>query len=60
MLRLGAPVLYRGKRYILRGLDPMGVSGRMAQLEEPGTSRRISVPVEEVEPAESECAPRSV
>jgi hypothetical protein len=49
-MRIGDPVTYRGKRYVLRGLDPMGVPDRNADLEDPETGERIRVPVAELQP----------
>jgi hypothetical protein len=48
-MRLGDLVLYQGRRYYLRGLDPMSVSERHALLEDAQTGEEVSVPVEEVE-----------
>ena len=47
-MRLGDPVTYRGRRYVLRGLDPMGVPDRRADLEDSETGELIRVPVAEV------------
>jgi putative acetyltransferase len=43
-LRLGALISYHGRRYYVRGLDPLGVANPMAQLEDAETSERIQVP----------------
>lgn len=53
-MRIGYLVTYQGSTYVLRGLDPMSVTDRTAQLEDPRTGRRLVVPVEELEPAEPE------
>ena len=50
-MRIGDPVTYQGRRYILRGLDPMGVAGRRAELEDVKTGKRIRVPAADVAPA---------
>jgi hypothetical protein len=44
-MRIGDPVTYEGRRYVLRGLDPMGVPDRNADLEDCETGERIRVPV---------------
>ncbi len=49
-MRIGDPVTYQGRRYVLRGLDPMGVPERNADLEDPETGERIRVPITEVNP----------
>ena len=50
-MRIGDPVTYEGRRYVLRGLDPMGVPARRAELEDPETGELIRVPADELEPA---------
>ena len=50
-MRIGDPVTYQGRRYVLRGLDPMGVPDRNADLEDVETGERIRVPVADLEPA---------
>ena len=50
-MRIGDSVTYQGRRYVLRGLDPMGVPDRRADLEDPETGESIRVPIAEVEPA---------
>ena len=50
-MRIGDHVTYQGKRYVLRGLDPMGVPDRRADLEDAETGEQIRVPVAELEPA---------
>lgn len=42
-LRVGEDVRWFGRTYVLRGLDPMGVAGRKAELEHPTTHRRVRV-----------------
>ena len=50
-MRIGDQVIYKGRCYVLRGLDPMGVPDRRADLEDVEKGRRIRVPVAELEPA---------
>ena len=50
-MRIGDPVTYQGRRYLLRGLDPMSVPDRRAVLEDVETGELIRVPVAELEPA---------
>ena len=48
-MEIGDLVLFRGELYYLRGLDPMSVSERRAQLEHARTGERIEVPLAELE-----------
>jgi hypothetical protein len=48
-MRIGELVLYEGRRYYLRGLDPMGVTQRQAFLEDAFTGEARAVPVAELE-----------
>jgi hypothetical protein len=48
-MQLGSLVTHKGRTYYLRGLDPMSVSDRQAELEDAFTGARISVPLDEVE-----------
>ena len=48
-MRLGDLLDYEGKRYILRGLDPMGVPERRADLEDAETGEPIRVPIAELD-----------
>ena len=50
-MRIGDHVTYEGRRYVLRGLDPMGVPDRRADLVDVETGERIRAPVAELEPA---------
>ena len=50
-MRIGDHVTYQGRRYVLRGLDPMGVPERRADLEDSETGEQIRVPFVELEPA---------
>ena len=49
-LKIGDLVLHRGRRYYLRGLDPMSVPDRQAFLEDALTGEARMVPVDEIEP----------
>jgi hypothetical protein len=50
-VNLGDPVLYRGRVYVLRGLDPMSVANRTVLLEDERTGELVRAPLDEVEPA---------
>jgi|RhiMetdeSRZDD1v2_1073273.scaffolds.fasta_scaffold373908_4 hypothetical protein len=52
-MAIGDHVLYHGRRYRLRGIDPMSVSERQAELEDLETGERVRVPLDEVEEVES-------
>ena len=47
-MRIGDLLAYRGRRYIVRGLDPMGVPERRADLEDVETGEAIRVPIAEL------------
>ena len=47
-MRIGDLLDYEGKRYILCGLDPMGVPDRRADLEDVETGESIRVPISEL------------
>ncbi len=47
-MRIGDPVIYQGKPYVLRGLDPMGIPDRYADIEDVDTGVAIRVPVSEL------------
>ena len=49
-MKIGDLVLHQGRRYYLRGLDPMSVPDRRAILEDAETGQEVSVPVEDLEP----------
>jgi hypothetical protein len=53
-MQIGDTVIYEGRRYLLRGFDPASVSPRRAYLEEVKTGKQIAVPLDELEPNESE------
>jgi hypothetical protein len=48
-MRLGDPVLIRGRTFVLRGIDPMSVPDRQAEVEDPHTGERFTVPCAELE-----------
>lgn len=48
-MRIGDPITWQGRQYILRGLDPMGIPDRWAELEDVETGERIRVPVAALE-----------
>ena len=50
-MRIGDVVIYQGQRYILCGLDPMGVPERLAEIQDVQTGKRFRVPVAELTPA---------
>jgi hypothetical protein len=49
-MEIGDLVTYQGRAYVLRGLEPMSVPDRRADLEDPETGEEISVPLTEVSP----------
>ncbi|HEY2938221.1 MAG TPA: hypothetical protein VGJ27_00265 [Gaiellaceae bacterium] len=48
-MTIGDLVLYQGRPYYLRGLDPMSVPDRQAFLEDAVTAEECSVPIDELE-----------
>jgi hypothetical protein len=50
-LRIGDEVIYHGRVLVLRGLEPMSVPTRRAEVEDPVTGERLVVPLGELEPA---------
>jgi hypothetical protein len=52
-MRIGDLITYDGLVYVLRGLDPMSVPDRLAELEDPATGERVRVPLSDVEEAPS-------
>jgi hypothetical protein len=48
-MNIGEIVLYEGRRYYLRGLDPMGVPQRQAFLEDALTGEARTAPADELE-----------
>ena len=49
-MKIGDLVLHQGRRYYLRGFDPMSVPERQAFLEDARTGEELIVPVEEIKP----------
>jgi hypothetical protein len=49
-MKIGDIVLHNGRRYYLRGLDPMSVPDRQAILEDALTGEARMVPIGEIEP----------
>jgi hypothetical protein len=52
-MKIGDLVLYLGRNYYLRGLDPMSVPNRQAFLEDAVTGEERTAPVDEIEPGPS-------
>jgi len=48
-MNIGDLVLYQGRTFYLRGLDPMGVPDRRAILEDAETGEEVHVPLGDVE-----------
>ena len=48
-MNIGDLVVHNGKLYILRGVEPMSVDERKAELEDPETGERVRVPWDEIE-----------
>jgi hypothetical protein len=44
-MEIGELVTYEGKSYVLRGLDPMSVPDRRAEIEDPESGEFLSVPL---------------
>ena len=44
-MEIGDLVTYNGKSYVLRGLEPMSVPERRAEIEDPESGELHSVPV---------------
>jgi hypothetical protein len=57
-MNIGDPVIHRGRRYFLRGLDPMSVPDRQAFLEDAETGEQVTAPVEEIEVEPPDPRPR--
>ena len=58
-MKIGDTVLYEGRPYVLRGLDPMGVPERRVILEDPETGEEFAALAGEVSPVEP-CPPSAV
>jgi len=50
-MRIGDPVIYHGRELTLRGIDPMSVPERRAEVEDPDTGERFTVAFDELEEA---------
>jgi hypothetical protein len=50
-MRIGDPVTYHGRVLTLRGIDPMSVPDRRAEVEDPSTGERFTVAFDELEEA---------
>ena len=50
LMEIGDLVIYQGRAYVFRGLDPMGVPDRRAEVEDPETGEQLTVPLAEVSP----------
>lgn len=44
-MEIGDHVTYEGRTYVLRGLEPMSVPDRRAELEDAQTGETVSVPL---------------
>jgi hypothetical protein len=51
-MAIGDFVLYQGRRYVLLGIDPMSVTDRRAELQDPDTGETFRVPLDEVDAAD--------
>ena len=49
LMKIGDLVLYLGRHYYLRGLDPMSVPNRQAFLEDAVTGKERTAPIEKIE-----------
>jgi hypothetical protein len=47
-MQLGDLITYAGRRYVVRGLDPMGLPDRRADLEDVETGERLRVRISEL------------
>ncbi|HEX6679797.1 MAG TPA: hypothetical protein VF063_04045 [Gaiellaceae bacterium] len=47
-MEIGSLVTYHGRPYYLRGVDPMSVTDRLAELEDVFTHERVSVLLDDV------------
>ena len=54
VMEIGDLVTYNGKSYVLRGLEPMSVPERRAQIEDPESGERHSVPLALLTPGPGE------
>jgi len=47
-MELGDLVIWSGRRWIVRGVDPVSVTGRTVTLEDPESGRCVTAPLEDV------------
>jgi hypothetical protein len=47
-MKIGDLVTYQGRSYVLRGIEPMSVPNRRAELEDPESGEVVVVPLVEV------------
>jgi hypothetical protein len=50
-MRIGETVIYKGRRWVLRGIDPMGVPKRRADIEDAETGELLRVPISDLSEA---------
>jgi hypothetical protein len=50
-MRIGDEVIYHGRVLVLRGMEPMSVPARRAEVEDPVTRERFVVPLEDLQQA---------
>lgn len=48
-MRLGETVIYEGRPHLVRGLQPMSVSDRRVEIQDPESGERRWVPVGELD-----------
>ena len=53
-MRIGDQVIYRGRVFVLLGHDPMSLTDRRAEIADPQTGERFTVPLAELRPASPE------
>ncbi len=49
-MKIGDLVTYQGRSYVLRGIEPMSVPNRRAELEDPESGEVVVVPLAEISP----------
>jgi hypothetical protein len=59
-MAIGDFVLYQGRRYVLLGIDPMSVTDRRAEIQDPDTGESLRVPLDDVEAADESPESRDV
>jgi hypothetical protein len=47
-MEIGELVIWNGRAYVLRGLEPMSVPDRRVELEDPETGEWFTAPFEEI------------